>query len=157
VARARGDAPCPKIEALHRLIKWLNLFANANIPILPLDTSPLRQNGWLAGFTDADGYFQIILQQNSKGEVSNYKAYFRLEVSKYYGKTSQVPSSYYDIMSLISENFKTKLRERERITNFGPSSTYYISTSNLESNTIVLKYYTKHSMLSSKNFARTQV
>ncbi|KAG1174269.1 hypothetical protein G6F70_005049 [Rhizopus microsporus] len=56
-----GKMRTPKIEALHRLINWLN---NKNIDkefivCLGLDSSPLDSNSWFAGFSDADSYFQI--------------------------------------------------------------------------------------------------
>lgn len=49
----------PKIEALHRLIDWLNarLDGKSKIPKLGLDHSSLANNPWLAGFIEADGNF----------------------------------------------------------------------------------------------------
>jgi len=40
----------PKIEALHRLINWLNLKRGCSIPVLWFDTTPLSKYSWLSGF-----------------------------------------------------------------------------------------------------------
>ncbi|KAG0890036.1 hypothetical protein G6F15_000132 (mitochondrion) [Rhizopus arrhizus] len=53
-----GKMRTPKIEALHRLINWLNAKNNGSIECLGLDTSNLNSNSWFAGFSDADSYFQ---------------------------------------------------------------------------------------------------
>jgi len=46
-----GYMRTPKIEALHRLIDWLNNRSDVQkITKLGLDTSPLGSNPWLAGF-----------------------------------------------------------------------------------------------------------
>lgn len=146
-----GKMRTPKVEALHRLIQWLNNYANTSISPLPLDSSSLLYNSWLSGLTDADGYFQIALQKAVDGTVSNVKIYYRLELAKLYGKiTTSGTNSYFDIMKNISEILKTPLRERDRVTNFGPSSTYFLTTSNLESNELVMNYFNYHSMYSSK-------
>ena len=44
----------PKIEALHRLISWLNLNRNESIPLLGKDESPLRDSPWLSGMLEAE-------------------------------------------------------------------------------------------------------
>lgn len=53
----------PKIEALHRLILWLNnrksLLNKMPIPLLPMSTTDLGDNAWLTGYIEADGGFQI--------------------------------------------------------------------------------------------------
>ena len=55
-----GKFRTPKIEALHRLINWLN---NKNkfetLELLPLDYSNILSNSWLAGFSDSDANFYI--------------------------------------------------------------------------------------------------
>lgn len=56
-----GKFRTPKIVALHKAIDNLNQWRDANLPKLPLDTSSLDSNAWLAGFIDADGHFSIKL------------------------------------------------------------------------------------------------
>jgi hypothetical protein len=57
-----GNMRTPKIEALHRIIKWCNYYhygvkPGAEIILLGLDLSPLQNNNWLSGFIDGDGSF----------------------------------------------------------------------------------------------------
>jgi hypothetical protein len=40
------------------------------IPLLPLDTSPIGSNAWLAGFTSSDGNFEVIGMTNIKKELT---------------------------------------------------------------------------------------
>jgi len=54
-----GHFRTPKINQLHLLIDWLNNKHNINIAKLPIDNSPLNQNGWLTGFIESDGCFFI--------------------------------------------------------------------------------------------------
>lgn len=49
----------PKIYQLNLLINWLNSHHGHNFNFLPLNSTPLKDNAWLAGFTDADGNFDI--------------------------------------------------------------------------------------------------
>jgi len=46
-----GKMRTPKIEALYRLIDWLNWkLPSETLPKLPLDKSPISANAWLSGF-----------------------------------------------------------------------------------------------------------
>lgn len=56
-----GRMRTPKIEALHRLIDWLNarLEDKTKISKLGLDNSYLGNNPWLTGFIEADGNFFV--------------------------------------------------------------------------------------------------
>jgi hypothetical protein len=49
----------PKIEALHRLINWINLKRNEAIPLLGIDLSPLNESTWLSGMLEADASFYL--------------------------------------------------------------------------------------------------
>lgn len=64
-----GYMRTPKIEALHRAIKWINKKDNSFIPCLGLDKSPLDSNSWLAGFIDVDGCFSITIYDRKKKRV----------------------------------------------------------------------------------------
>lgn len=67
-----GYMRTPKIEALHRAIKWYNDHYNINIKSLGLDQSPINSNARLAGFTDGDGNFSINLVDRKKKKRCNY-------------------------------------------------------------------------------------
>lgn len=54
-----GYMRTPKIEALHRAIRWINENDNSSIACLGLDLSPIDSNSWLAGFTDSKSSFII--------------------------------------------------------------------------------------------------
>jgi hypothetical protein len=54
-----GYLRTPKIIKFNELIVWLNEKYYYNIPINSPDTSYLNENGWLAGFIDADGGFKV--------------------------------------------------------------------------------------------------
>jgi len=56
-----GKFRTPKVKYLHRAIVHLNAAHNTNIEKLPLDISNMESSAWLAGFTHADGHFQISL------------------------------------------------------------------------------------------------
>lgn len=67
-----GKMRTPKINALYTMIDWLNthkLEEKNHITKLPLDSSPIDSNSWLAGFIDTDGSFSI------KGFTSNAKTH----------------------------------------------------------------------------------
>ena len=52
----------PKINALYRLIDWVNGHSgpqDTTIPKLPLNTDPIESNAWLAGFIEGEGCFQV--------------------------------------------------------------------------------------------------
>jgi hypothetical protein len=55
-----GKFRMPKIEALHRLIIWLNNYGKFESLVLkPLDDSNITSNGWLAGYADCDSNLLI--------------------------------------------------------------------------------------------------
>jgi hypothetical protein len=54
-----GYLRTPKIIKFNELIVWLNDKFNYNIIIHSPDTNDLNENGWLAGFIDADGGFKV--------------------------------------------------------------------------------------------------
>lgn len=55
-----GKMRRPKIHQFIKLIEYINKKSpELNITAMPSDTTPLGQNSWLAGFIEADGYFQV--------------------------------------------------------------------------------------------------
>lgn len=66
-----GKFRTTKVQTLHKGIDNLNMWRNANIAKLPLDTRSLDSNAWLAGFIDADGHFSIKLTGNYGSDDSS--------------------------------------------------------------------------------------
>ena len=95
----------PKIEALHRLIDWLNSRSkDYNLSKLGLDNSPLETNPWLAGFIESDGNFYCGFELNSDGIAKIVKCYMRISQQKNYKLKSSIPedkNSNKDIMEKI--------------------------------------------------------
>lgn len=86
----------PKIEALHRLIDWLNakdaLVQKSKISKLGLDSSSLGDNPWLAGFLEADGNFYCGFELNPEGIAKVVKSYMRVTQKQLYKANSQIPT-----------------------------------------------------------------
>lgn len=101
----------PKIEALHRMIVWLNdnQLNNNPLPLLGLDTSPLGSNGWLSGFLDADSNFDLNWKFDKKELPTALEYYMRISQKQEYDKKSKLGISYLPIMEKISQFFLTKV------------------------------------------------
>lgn len=145
-----GKMRTPKVEALNRLIDWLNN-KNVNdekIVCLELDSSNLYSNSWFAGFSDADSYFQISLTENKELEtIKNIKCFYKLEIQQnYHGKLG----SYKNIMESISKFLNTNLFNRQRIINNKEYFSYMAITSSNDNNLIIDNYFKKYPMFSSK-------
>jgi hypothetical protein len=144
-----GKMRTPKIEALNRLINWLNIKNNDSIECLKLDTSNLNNNSWFAGFSDADSYFQVSLTHNEElNTIKKIKSFYRLEIQQnYHGELNQ----YQDIMELIAKFLQTKLLSRQRLINNKEYYSYMVITSSLSTNLLVDDYFKKYPMFSSKH------
>lgn len=136
-----GKFRTPKINALHKIIDFLNV-KGANIEKLPLDTSPLNNNAWLAGFVDADGSFAI------KGFSQNPKTHLAIQFYLAQRTYDISGESLKPLMSKIADFLFVKLNERiiaEKYTQF------VINTSNRVSNRILIDYLNTYPLLSSKH------
>jgi hypothetical protein len=70
----------PKLEALHRLIDFLQDKNRAiGITKMPLDMSPINSNSWLSGFTDADGNFNVIISYRKNSKSIRVETQYRIE------------------------------------------------------------------------------
>lgn len=106
-----GKFRTPKIKYLHKAIDRINIIHNTNIEKLPLDNSNIESNAWLAGFTDADGHFQISLEgiyglnkSLSRGRVKCIFSIKQRVIDKPTG------DSYVPIMSKIAEFFQCNVK-----------------------------------------------
>lgn len=153
----------PKIEALHRIIEWLNTKSTLsklllNKPLISkqgLDVSSLGNNPWLSGFLEADGNFYSTFFLNSEGIAEGIKHYMRVSQKKIYKQNSDISkenNSNYQIMENIREFLDVKSvnkikRIRKNYIEFG----YEVRTSRKASNEKLINYFSKYPLFSSKH------
>lgn len=150
-----GKMRTPKIEALHRLIDWLNNRPNKEVlPKLGLDSSSISSNSWLSGFIEADGHFYSNFTLNSKNIVNSVKYYMGISQRQIYHRISQgdnYSSSYLPIMEEIKNFLKvSRLKEINRTRDNFNEKGYRIRTDKKESRTILIDYLSKYPLFSSK-------
>jgi hypothetical protein len=138
-----------------RCLPYLNKKNNIKFVALKknkLDISPIVENAWLSGMTDADGNFNVVIckrkhTQNSYGINNQYT----LEQRQQYHRLSLFSnSSYLDIIVIISKAFNVNLYERSRKINNTTLKSYLLSVGSINSNIIVSSYFTKFPLYSSK-------
>ena len=134
-----GKFRTPKIDQLHKVIDFVNKKYNSYIPKLPLDTSSLEDNSWLAGFIDAEGGFYI----RCSSPFNNILCKFTLEQRMIYPITKK---SYEPILNKISNFFNVKLNIRHRL----KKSYYIIRVENQISSIKLFTYLDKYSLQSHK-------
>ena len=145
VSLINGKLRTPKIGQLEALINWLNKNHNANILLLPLCDSPLLSDAWLSGFIDADGSFSV--QYTKKENAKKRKISCRLRVEQRMIDPSS-NNSYFEILNKIATFLLCNLLTREQS---ATGNTYYtLTASNLESLKVILDYFNKYPLYSSK-------
>nr|BAF44922.1 hypothetical protein [Lobophyllia vitiensis] len=126
VELVNGKFRSKKIESLHKLIYYLN----ENIQVFPKDPSSVLINHWLAGFLDADGYFQVkIINRERK---SPYEVRLHLKVDQ---KTK-------DVLNLLHEVFGGYVGYREK------QDTYYYQSTGFQHALKVIRYLDRYPVLS---------
>lgn len=135
-----GKMRTPKIEQLYKLIDWINSNKNHNIVKLPKDDSSLDSNAWLSGFLEADGCFYIRISQNKHANTKKIACMLELAQKR----TNLNNEDIIDIMNKISNFLLTNLKIRNK------NNQYWIRTTSLESNLILIEYLTKYPLFSSK-------
>lgn len=154
-----GHMRTPKIEALHKAIDWINKKDNNTIPSLGLDKTPLSDNAWLAGFSDADGCFGITVYDRKKNGVflrTSVQTSFRIEVKQNYSKEVALEyggSSFFYIMSEISHFFTVNLYTRTRKTSGKVFYAFAVVAHNSKSHEILREYFSRFPLYSSKYLA----
>lgn len=136
-----GKLRTPKINSFYDIIDFLNA-KGANIIKLPLDTSPLNSNAWLAGFIDADGHFAI------KGFTPNPKSHLGIQFQLSQRATDKSGDSLEKVMLEITEFLLVKLNKRTFSEKYHQ---FVVSTSNRVSNKILIEYLNTYPLLSSKH------
>lgn len=147
----------PKIEALHRLIDWLNARSGENLKMskLGLDHSSLGNNPWLTGFIEADGNFFCGFGLNSEGIAEVVKSYMRISQKQMYKITSDIPkenNSNFQNMGKIREFLDVKnVNEIKRIKDKYIELSYEVRTTKKTSCDILIDYLSTYPLFSSKH------
>jgi hypothetical protein len=154
-----GHMRTPKIEALHRAIRWINENDHCSIDCLDLDLSPIDSNSWLAGFTDGDGNFSISLIDRKKsggGSRKVMQTFFRIELKQEYSREvtdKQGGNSYFNILTKISAFFTVNLYTRTRISKDKVYYAFMVVSHSSRSHEIVRSYFDRFPLYSSKYLA----
>ena len=154
-----GYMRTPKIEALHRAIKWYNDNYNIIIEPLGLDQSPINSNAWLAGFTDGDGNFSInLVDRKKKGVITTKRVqvFFRIELRQNYhinSSVEQVSTSYFNILSSIARYLEVNLYSRSREQKDKIFYSYIVVSHNIQSHIKAIEYFDRYPLHSSKYLA----
>ena len=99
----QGNMRTPKIEALFRLVDWLNARSKSNVKLLKigLDNSPLGSNPWLTGFIESDGNFYCGFDLSQDGIAKTVKCYMRIIQKRLYKLNSEITSPSGEEKTLI--------------------------------------------------------
>ena len=149
-----GYLRTPKIIKFNDLIVWLNDRYHYNIPIHSVDTSSLNNNGWLAGFIDADGAFKVRYTEKRIDDKTNkvltkgrIEVRFALEQRKMLGLNNN--ESYKPIMLNIQSFFDITTDLRESKHNEG--KTYWIvEVTSLNRLNLLIQYLSNYPLLTAK-------
>nr|UEV87087.1 hypothetical protein [Grifola frondosa] len=111
----------------------------------------MGNNGWLAGFIEADGGFQVSIRLNKEGKLHKLDTDMTLNIRQDYPKHSDFCSSYLPIMEKIANFLNVKVRPytRERKIR-GNEKGYRVRATSLLQRNILIDYFTKFPLLSSK-------
>ncbi len=167
-----GYMRTPKIESIHRAIDWLNNYIEKNKKVLlpstisilskismlaplekkPLDISPIENNGWFSGFSDADGNFSINIHKRSNKNSIRVQLFYRLEINQNYHKTDPEGKkvSFFPIISKIGSFLDVTVYSRTRTINDKLFYSFTVISHNKKSHSKICEYFNKFPLLSSK-------
>lgn len=142
VSLVNGYMRTPKINALWKLIDWLNMKdPNLNYIKKPLNTSPLITDPWLSGFIEADGHFAIRATQSDK--YTKVECKFELSQSQldHNGKSNlYFLENIAELLSTIVNSIRVDK----------PNPEYKIKTTNLRGNLCLESYLTSYPLFGTK-------
>lgn len=145
-----------------------NILSKINkINIKSIDNSNILNNAWLAGFSDANSNFNIILNKSKYNESISLK--YSLEIKQDF-ISSNINESFYPIMLNIAKTFNTNLYSKYKYINpsqgkvytscqdinkdnnkqYNTYYTYIININNINKLIKINNYYSKYKLLSSK-------
>jgi len=145
ISLLNGKLRTPKIRKFNSMINWINNYTESNYQKYLVNLTPLIDNGWLSGFIDADGSFDLRITQKSQNYPKNsVSARFRIEQRSYDPVTGD---SYLDIFKQISNTLGVTVGST-----FHNNDIKYliISLSSLKSRKILIKYLDTFPLFTSK-------
>lgn len=156
ISLINGKFRTPKIDKLNKLIiyinnNWISLEENY-ISLKDLDTTPLDENSWLAGFSDGDANLNINITwpNMSKHGYGQIRLTFELVQSRLDDIHFE---KYKSIMNIISIFLKSKL-EIHNISKFdrtGKQKAWRARIRNKNGASVLVNYFNKFPMFSSKH------
>ena len=151
-----GKFRTPKIEKLHKLIKYINKSWDEQIKnpihLLPLDNSSLDNNSWLSGFSDGDANININISwpDKAKNGYGQIKLTFEIVQTRL---NKEHLYKYKPIMQKIAIFLRSKL-EKHSISKYdrtGKQNAWRARIVNKEGATILANYFDFYPMFSSKH------
>ena len=140
VKQLNGKLRTVKINDFYSLIDFLNnRFPELNIKKKELDISSLKDNAWLSGFIDSDGY--IFVRLNKKSVSCGFELV--QTCSDHKGRSKK------DIMLFLADFFNVNLNSVKK--DYCKSKLQYaVRFSNIKSNLLLIDYLSSFSLFSSK-------
>lgn len=139
IDRVNGNLRTPKIHRLEALIA----FSGYPNPLKDIDYTELGSNSWLAGMSDADSNFNIVLTKRKNWRMQRQ---WRLEFAQ---KTYHGYDQAYWAMTL-SAFLNTTLYTRSRNRDGKIFSSFIVAAYNAESLETIEKYFDQHPLKSIK-------
>nr|YP_009327821.1 hypothetical protein [Epichloe typhina]APB96779.1 hypothetical protein [Epichloe typhina] len=149
-----GKFRTPKILALYKAIDNLNKWRNTNLSKLPLDTSNLESNSWLAGFIDADGHFSIKLtgsygsdESEARGRVQCVFSINQSELNRVTGESNVIFMT--ELAKFFQVNLNKKISNSPLFKN--PSNMLVFYAQSDRKHFIITTYLSKFPLMTSKH------
>ena len=141
-----GYLRTPKLHQFNNLINWVNSHTGKSIMINSVDTSPILENAWLAGFIDADGSFDISIRDKNQDGSGRDRTELRMRIEQ--RKTDPITGeSYLPVLESIAQALEVVLNNRTR--NSGETN-YVIAITSPAKHAIIIAYLDKFPLFSSK-------
>jgi hypothetical protein len=141
-----GELRTPKIHKLYNLIDWLNKKHGTDFKKLPLNKDNLENSSWLSGFIDADGSFSVQFTKIEDG-AKKRKISCRLRIEQRI-LDPITNESYFDALNQICLFLNCKLLTKTQKST--DNSYYTLAASSRLSLEIIINYFNKHPLFSSK-------
>ena len=139
ISLINGNMRTPKIHSLYKLIDFYK--EKIDIEKKPIDNSPLESNGWLSGFLEADGSFQV--RTTLSGKHPKFEC--KLEITQ--RQIDHKGFSNKEFLNKIADLFNTEVKEI-RLNRSNPE--YRVRTTSLKGNNQVKNYLIKYPLFGTK-------